>query len=177
MDRQQKVAHIESLSRTFAEHPHVILAGFNGLTVTQAVELRRRVREAGGSYRVIKNRLAKRAAQGTAMEPLAAELTGPRSIAYHKDDPVALAKALADFAKDNPQLELLAGLLDSREVLDAAGVKALAALPGLNELRAQLLALIQTPATQLVRLLGTPGTQLARVIDGRRKQLEGGGAE
>ena len=177
MQREQKVETIESLNRTFTDYPHVILTGFRGLSVAQATDLRRRVRAAGGSYLVIKNRLAKRAAQGTPAEPLAEHLTGPKSIAYHKEDPVALAKALADFSKDNPQLELVAGVLDAREVLDADDVKELAKLPGLPELRAQLLALIQTPATSLVRLLSTPGTQLARVLDARWQELDGGGSD
>jgi len=170
--REQKVQQIETLNQAFSDHPHVILTSFRGLSVAQETDLRRRIRATGGSYVVIKNRLAKLAATDTPIEPLAKHLTGPNSIAYHKDDPIALAKALADFSKDNPQLELVAAVLDAREVLDADGVKALAKLPGLPELRAQLLALIQTPATTLVRLLGTPGTQLARVLDARRAKLE-----
>lgn len=174
MERAEKVAAVEQLHETFKSYPHVIVTGFSGLSVNQANELRRRVREAGGRYAVIKNRLAKRAAQDTPAEPLAEGLVGPRAIAVHESDPVTLAKALNEFAKDNPQLELLSGLLDGKVVLDAHAVKALADLPGLPELRAQLLSLIQAPATQLVRLLGTPGTQIAQVLEARREQLEKG---
>ena len=174
MERAEKVAAVEKLHETFTSYPHMIVAGFTGLSVNQANELRRKVRAVGGRYTVIKNRLAKRAAQDTPAEALAEGLVGPRAIALHESDPVTLAKALNDFAKDNPQLELVAGLLDAKVVLDAAAVKALASLPGLPELRAQLLSLIQAPATQLVRLLGTPGTQIAQVLEARREQLDTG---
>lgn len=175
MNHAQKIATVEELSRSFREAPHLILAGFSGLTVTQTTDLRRRIRAAGGSYRVIRNRLAKRAAAGTPMEALADSLEGPRAIASHGTDPVALAKALFEFAKEHPELELLAGVVDAREVLDAEGIKALATLPGQLELRTQMVFLIQAPASSLVRLLNTTGTQLARVLDARREQLESGG--
>lgn len=169
MDRQQKTAAIDRLQRTFAAAPHLVLASFAGLTVNQESDLRRRLRQAGGGYVVIKNRLAKRAAAGTPLEPLQARLTGPCAVATHPSDPVELAKVLTGFAKDNPQLVVMAAVVDAQQALDAAGVKQLAALPGLLELRAQLLALIQTPGTMLVRLVATPGTMLARVVDARRK--------
>jgi large subunit ribosomal protein L10 len=171
---QPKVEAIERLTEAFSGTPHVILANFSGLTANQVSELRTRVRAAGGRYSVVKNRLAKRAAAGTAVEHLAGKLRGPCALVLHRTDPVLLAKTLHTFAKDNPQLELVAGVIDSREFVDAAGVKQLASLPGLPELRAQLLALIQTPATMLVRLLGTPGTQLARVVNARGEQGEQG---
>jgi len=171
--RQEKVAAVERLNQTLQSVPHVLLTSFRGLTVNQASDLRGRVREAGGSYTVIKNRLAKLAAAGTPMEPLAAHLSGPCAIAMHDSNPVALAKALSAFIKDNPQLEFVAGVVDAKDVLDVAAVKQLALLPGMEELRAQLLALIQTPATTLVRLLATPGTQLARVVDAHRELHEG----
>ena len=123
---------------------------------------------------MFKNRLARRAAAGTPAEGLAQHIAGPCALAAHATDPVALAKALSGFAKDHPELELLAGLIDAKEQVDASGLERLASLPGLNELRAQLLALVMTPATTVVRLLNTPGTQLARVIDARRKAEEDG---
>ena len=172
MDRAAKIATVERLAEAFKATPHFILADFTGLTVNQATDLRMRVRQAGGSYRVIKNRLARRAAEGTPVEMLTGSLQGPRAMAAHESDPVALAKVLAEFAKDNPQLELIGGIVDAREVLDADGVKALAKLPGMPELRAQLLCLIQTPATMLLRLINTPGEQLARVVDARREAQE-----
>lgn len=171
MTRDEKTALVEVMTETFRNTPHIILTSFQGLTVNQATNLRRRIRGAGGRYIVIRNRLAKRAAAGTAVEPLASRFQGPCAVATHGSDPVVLAKTLVDFSKENPQLEFLAGLIDSRSVVDPAGVKQLASLPGLDGLRAQLLALIQTPSTMLARVVGTPARQLARVIDARREQL------
>ncbi len=171
MNRAEKAENVEQIRETLQQYPHVILASFKGLSVNQANELRRKVDGSGGRYRVVKNRLAKRAAAGTPAEPLTAAFNGPCAVATHESDPISLAKALTEFAKDNPQLELLAGIIDAKDLLDAAGVKRLAKMPGLNELRAQLLALIQTPASSLVRLLGTPGGQIARVVDARREGL------
>ena len=173
MNRAEKVAVVEQLTRDFSETPHIIVTGFNGLTVNQANELRRKIDEVGGSYRVVQNRLARRAAVGTPAAELAGKFQGPCALAIHASDPVALAKTMTTFAKVNPEIELLGALIDSRETVDAAGVKELATLPGLDGVRAQLLALFNTPATSLVRLLSTPGTQLARVIDARREK-EGG---
>ena len=107
------------------------------------------------------------------LERLEARFEGATGIAYGADDPVALAKVLVDFARDNPALSVKAGVVSGSQVLDAAGVKALSAMPGLPELRARLLGLLQAPATQLVRLLGTPATQLARVVQAHREKLEG----
>lgn len=171
MNRAEKAENVEQIKEALQQYPHVILASFRGLSVNQANELRRKIDGSGGRYRVVKNRLAKRAAAGTPAEPLTAVFNGPCAVATHESDPISLAKALTEFAKDNPQLELLAGIVDARELLDAAGVKRLAKMPGLNELRAQLLALIQTPASSLVRLVGTPGGQIARVVDARREGL------
>ena len=172
MNRAEKVAVVERLNQTFSATNHIILTSLRGLNVNQATELRRLVRRAGGRIEVVKNRLAKRAAAGTPVELLVDKFSGPCALATHESDPVSLAKTLAEFNKQNPQLELLAGMIDAKELLDKAGVKQLASLPGLEELRAMLLSLIQTPATQLVRLLGTPASQMARVLDARREQQE-----
>jgi large subunit ribosomal protein L10 len=172
VNRPDKIAFVEQMNQAFSTTPHVILASFRGLSVNQATVLRSRVRQAGGRFRVIKNRLAKLAAVGTPVEPLVEHLGGPCAIATHESDPISLAKTLADFCKENPQLEMLAGIVDAKDLLDVKGVKELAALPGLSELRAQLLSLIQAPATQLVRLLGTPGTQVARALDAHREKQE-----
>ena len=176
MNRQEKEALVESMNETFKASPHMILATFSGLTVNQANELRRKISVAGGRYSVIKNRLAKRAAHGTAAELLMERFSGPCALVSHESDPVVLAKTLSVYAKDNPQLELLAGVVDAKVVLDVDGVKHLASLPGLQEVRAQILAMLNTPATTLVRLLGTPGTQLARVIDAHA-EAQGGGSD
>ncbi len=172
MNRTDKVQLVEKMNETFAATPHLILTAFSGLTVNQATDLRSRVRKAGGEIRVIKNRLAKLAAAGTPAESLIEHFSGPCALATHSDDPVVLAKTLSEFGKDNPELKLVAGLIDAKDVVDVKGVKQLASLPGLPELRAQLLSLLQTPASQLVRLLGTPGSQLARALDAHREKQE-----
>jgi large subunit ribosomal protein L10 len=170
--RADKINQIEQLTETFGNVPHIFLTRFSGLSATQSDVLRSRIRSIGGSYRIIKNRLAKRAAVGTALEQVSDQLSGPVAIAYHQDDPVALAKALIDFAGDHPKLEVFSGIIDSSQVMDADSVKQLSKLPGLPELRAQILAMINTPATMLVRLMGTPGTQIARVLDAKSGKQE-----
>jgi large subunit ribosomal protein L10 len=163
----------ETLAETFRSRPHVVLADYRGLTANEANDLRRKVRSAGGSVMVLKNRLAKRAAEGTAVDRIRERLRGPCALAVHPSDPVALAKAMDEFAKDHPNLRLLAAVVEAQELLEAADVRTLANMPGLPDLRAQLLALLQTPATQLARLLGTPASQMARALDARREKLEG----
>ena len=174
MNRTEKNSVVESLSATFRGMPHVVLTDYRGMTAGQSTDLRRRLRAAGGSYRVLKNRLARLGSEGTAVGKIADKLRGTCGLAGHPSDPVSLAKVLSDFVKDNPQLKLVACVVDAREVYGVDGIKQLATLPGLPELRAQLLALINTPATQLVRLVNTPAGQVARAIDARREQLEGG---
>ncbi len=176
MNRTEKTNVVESLAAKFRAHPHVILADYKGLTAGQATELRRKIRFAGGTYTVLKNRLARRGSEGTAVAKIADRLKGPCGLAGHPTDPVALAKAVSEFAKDNPQLRLVACVVDAKDVYGAEGVKHLATLPGVQELRAQLLSLINAPASRLVRLLNTPGGQVARAVDARRKKLEGGAA-
>jgi large subunit ribosomal protein L10 len=171
--RADKVELVERMQQEFARAPHVVLATFNGLKVNQDATLRAKVRGTGGRYRVIKNRLAKRAAAGSAVEKILDRLTGPCGLAMHPADPVALVRALDEFCKENPEVVVVAAVIDGRTVLDGADVKRLASLPSLEQLRSQLLALVQTPATQLVRLLATPGQQLARAVDARREKLEG----
>jgi large subunit ribosomal protein L10 len=154
----------------------VILTDFTGMTAGQSTDLRRKIRASGGTYRVLKNRLARRGSEGTAVGKIADRLRGPCGLAGHPTDPIALAKVVSEFAKDHPQLKLVACVVDAKDVYGTDGIKQLATLPGLPELRAQLLALINTPATQLVRLVATPAGQMARVVDARREKLEGGAA-
>jgi large subunit ribosomal protein L10 len=174
VNRTDKTSVVESLSESFRGMPHVILTDYKGMTAGQSTDLRRKIRAVGGSYRVLKNRLARRGSEGTAVGKIADKLRGTCGLAGHPSDPVGLAKVLSDFAKDNPQLKLVACVVDAREVYGTDGIKQLATLPGLQELRAQLLALINTPATQLVRLVNTPAGQMARAIDARREKLETG---
>ena len=174
MNRTEKTTVVESLQERFRATPHVILADYKGLTAGQATDLRRKIRVAGGTYIVLKNRLARRGSEGTAVSRIADRLKGTCGLAAHATDPVGLAKVVTEFAKENPQFRVLACVVDAKEVYGADGIKQLATLPGLPELRAQLLALVNTPATQLVRMLNTPGGQVARVVDARREKLEGG---
>jgi len=173
MNRTEKKQLIDELHTELESSPHAVLVDFRGLSVPAATEFRKRMRASGSRYRVIKNSLALRASKGTALERLEAKFEGTTGIAYSGDDPVALAKVLVEFAKDHPALSVKAGVVSGSQVLDAAGVKALSAMPGLAELRARLLGLLQAPATQLVRLLGTPGTQLARVMRAHQDKIEG----
>jgi large subunit ribosomal protein L10 len=173
MNRTEKQELIDELHGEFKASPHAVLVDFKGLSVPAVTEFRRKVKQTGSRYRVVKNSLALRAAKGTALERLESKLEGYTGIAYTGDDPVALAKVLVDFAKDNPALTLKAGVVAGTQMLDAAGVKALSTMPGLPELRAKLLGLLQAPATQLVRLLGAPATQTVRVLKARQDKLEG----
>jgi large subunit ribosomal protein L10 len=173
MNRTEKQQLIEELHKELEASPHAVLVDFRGLSVPAATEFRKRMRASGSRYRVIKNSLALRASKGTPLERLEAKFEGTTGIAYTGDDPVALAKVLMEFAKDHPALSVKAGVVSGTQVLDAAGVKALSTMPGLPELRARLLGLLQAPATQLVRLLGTPGERLARVVKAHQDKLEG----
>ena len=172
MNRTEKQELVEKLHEELETAPHIVLVDFRGLSVPDATEFRRKVRAAGSKYRVVKNRLALRAAKGTALEKLEAHFEGTTGIAWTGDDPVALTKALVDFAKEHPALEFKAGVVAGEDVLDANGVKALSTMPSLPELRSTLLGLLQAPATKLVRLLGTPATQMAQVLDARKDKIE-----
>ena len=173
MNRTEKQQLIDELHKELEASPHAVLVDFRGLSVPAATEFRKRMRASGSRYRVVKNSLALRASKGTALERLQSKLQGTTGIAYTGDDPVAMAKALVDFAKDHPALSVKGGVVAGSQVLDAEGVKALSTMPGHPELRARLLGLLQAPATQLVRLLGTPGSQLARVMKAHQDKLEG----
>ena len=173
MNRTEKAQLIEELHKELESSPHAVLVDFRGLSVPAVTEFRRKMKAAGSHYRVVKNSLALRAAKGTALEKLGDKLQGTTGIAYTKDDPVALAKVLVDFAKDHPQLAVKMGVVSGSQLLDANGVKSLSTMPGLPELRSRLLGLLQAPATQLVRLLGTPATQLARVLQAHQEKTEG----
>jgi len=171
VNRGEKIAEVEYLQSQFKGAQNAFLVGFAGLTVMQINDLRRKVRASSSSYRVVKNRLAKHALEGTPLALLQDEFCNSTAVAYNDNDPVALAKVLADFAKDHPALDVRAGLIEGKNILDKAGAAALAKLPGMQELRSQLANLLATPATQLVRLLSTPGSQLARVIDARGSKI------
>ncbi len=162
MDRTEKRAFVASLAAVFAETSMVVVTRNNGMTVADVTTLRRRMRAAGASYKVAKNRLASRALEGTRFDGIAPMLTGPTALAWSKD-PVAVAKAAVEFAKTNEKFVLIGGALGT-QTLTADGVKALAELPSLEVLRARLLGMISTPATRLAGVLQAPGGQLARVL-------------
>jgi large subunit ribosomal protein L10 len=162
MDRLQKKELVASLSETFGDVPVVIVTRNKGLTVAQVTSLRRKAREAGASFKVSKNRLTRLALNGTVYESLGTLLTGPCAITTSKD-PVAAAKIIANFAKDFDKLEIIGGAMGST-VLDAKGVKTLAELPSLDELRAKIIGLVNAPATKLAQLTSAPAGKLARVF-------------
>ena len=162
MDRSQKTDAVAELNRTFGEVGVVVVTRNLGMTVAQSTQLRNKMRDAGASYKVAKNRLAKIAAEGTDYAVLADLLTGPTGLATSAD-PVAAAKVVSDFAKTNDRLEIVGGAMGSR-LLDAEGIKALAALPSLDELRAKIVGLLVAPATKLATVTQAPAAQLARVF-------------
>jgi large subunit ribosomal protein L10 len=163
LDRAQKEQVVASLNGLFGDATLVVVTSPIGLTVAQSTDLRRRMREAGASFKVTKNRLTRLALEGTKFEPLAPLFSGPTAIAY-SDDPVAAARIAVEFSEKTKQLEILGGGLNE-QVLDVAAVEFLAKLPSLDELRAKLVGMIQTPATRIATVLQAPGEQLARVID------------
>jgi large subunit ribosomal protein L10 len=172
VDRAQKQQLTASLHQDLADTVCVVITHQTGLSVAEATQLRRQMRSAGARYRVTKNRLMRRALEGTPFAALAPLFTGPTAIAFSRD-PVAAAKAAVDYANRNTKLTIVGGGL-SGQLLDQAGVKALATLPSLDELRAKIIGLINAPATKLAVLLQTPGGQLARVLAARAE--EGGAA-
>jgi large subunit ribosomal protein L10 len=173
MNRTEKQQLIDEIHGEFKASPHAVLVDFKGLSVPAVTEFRRKVKAAGSRYRVVKNSLALRAAKDTPIEKLSAKFEGATGVAYTGDDPVALAKVLMDFAKDHPALSVKGALVSGTDLLDAEGVKALSSMPGLPQLRARLLGLLQAPASQLVRLLGTPASQLVRVLKAHQDKEEG----
>jgi large subunit ribosomal protein L10 len=170
VNREQKQELITSLNALLAQQVTVVVTHNEGLTVAETQELRKRIRAAGAGFKVAKNRLARRALAGTKFEGLANLLKGPTGIAFSKD-PVAAAKVCSKFAKDNKKLVILGGSLNG-QTMDQAGIDTLATLPSLDELRAKLVGMIQTPATRIAGLLAAPGGQIARVLAARAKQGE-----
>ena len=162
MDRSHKEALVTSLHEQLSDITCVVITHQTGLTVAEVTDLRSRMRAAGANFKVTKNRLARIALTGTKFERLSSLFTGPTAIAFSRD-PVAAAKVAVEFANKNEKLTIIGGGLDEQQ-LDAAGVKALATLPSLDELRAKLLGMLQTPATRIASVLQAPGGQVARVL-------------
>nr|WP_210280614.1 50S ribosomal protein L10 [Phyllobacterium endophyticum] len=150
------------MNGVFKDSGSVVVAHYTGLTVAQLSDLRSKMRDAGGTVKVAKNRLAKIALQGTDSEGIADLFTGQTLVAY-SNDPIAAPKIAIEFAKGNEKLVILGGSMGAT-TLDPDGVKALAALPSLDELRAKLVGMIQTPATRIAQIVNAPAGQLARVF-------------
>lgn len=162
MDRSQKADSVAALNAVFNEVGVVVVTRNLGLSVGQSTALRSKARDVGASYKVAKNRLAKLAIKDTQYEGLEEFLTGPTALAWSAD-PVAAAKAVVDFAKTNDKLEIVGGAMGS-QVLDADGIKALASMPSLDELRAKIVGLVNAPATKVAQLATAPAAKLARVF-------------
>jgi large subunit ribosomal protein L10 len=162
MDRAEKADLVAELNATFGAAGAVVVTRNLGMTVAQSTTLRIKMRDAGASYRVAKNKLAKLAIEGTPYVGIGDFLTGPTALAT-SPDPVAAAKVAVEFAKTNDKFEIVGGAMGDT-VLDVDGVKALATLPSLDELRAKILGLVQAPATKIVQIVQAPAGQLARVL-------------
>ncbi len=162
MDRAQKQELVKELHGVFDNAGVVVVTHYSGLDVSKMTQLRNELRETGASFKVTKNRLTKLALDGTDKTPLSDLFTGPTAIGY-SDDPVSAPKAIARFAKDNESLIILGGMMGD-VVLDEAGVKELASMPSLDELRGKLVGMLNTPATRIAGVLQAPAGQLARVM-------------
>jgi large subunit ribosomal protein L10 len=162
MDRNEKADLVAELKQVFAETSVVVITRNLGLSVAQSTDLRLRMRDAGAQFKVAKNRLALIALDGTRYQPIGELLKGPTALAT-SIDPVAAAKVAIDFAKTTDKFEVLGGAMGNT-VLDLNGVKALAELPSLDELRATLIGLVQAPASKIARTVAEPGAMLARVF-------------
>src|SRR5580704_10836394 len=164
VSRAKKTEQVEELSGELKNVSSVIVTTYSKLTVAQDYELRKTLRSSGAKYRVVKNTLAARASKGTKVEEVLKDLAGVTSIAYTEGDPVALAKALSKYAKDNPEFTFKAGVVEGR-VISINEIKALATMPSKEEIYAKLLFLINAPAQRLVTVMNAVGRNLAVVVD------------
>ena len=162
MDRAAKKEQVTALNGVFKDANVVVVAHYSGLTVAQMQNLRKQMRQAGAAVKVAKNRLAKIALEGTDVASIAPLLKGPTLIAF-SNDPVAAPKVASDFAKAHEKFVILGGAM-GKTTLDLNGVKQLASLPSLDELRAKIVGLIQAPATKIAQVVNAPAAKLARVV-------------
>jgi len=170
LNRTEKEEVIGQLREKMARAKAAILAEPKGLDVATVTDLRKKFRDAKVDYKIVKNTLAQRAAKGTPVEPLVEKFVGPTALIMSYDDVVTPAKILVDFAKDRENFAIRTAVIEGK-VIDVNGVKALAKLPGLQELRGTIAMMIAQPATKLARMIGTPGQQLAQVVNARKDQL------
>ena len=162
MDRSEKQQLVTSLHETLKKAELVVITQQSGLTVAEVTNLRRQMRQAGAGFKVTKNRLARLALEGTKFEGLKEMFTGPTAIAYSAD-PVAAAKVAVTYANSNEKLKIVGGSM-AGQVLDPNGIKALATLPSLDQLRGKIIGILVTPATRVATVLQAPAAQLARVL-------------
>jgi large subunit ribosomal protein L10 len=170
VDRAEKKELVASLNGVFKDTNVVVVAHYSGLTVSQMQTLRKQMRQAGAAVKVAKNRLAKIALEGTGAAVIAPLLKGPTVLAYSRD-PVAAPKVANDFAKANEKFVILGGAM-GKTALNPDGIKALASLPSLDELRAKIVGLVQAPATKIARLVNAPAVKVARVVQAYAKKGE-----
>lgn len=163
-DKNEKQKDLEDLRKAIAEHQSLFVTGYERMTVSQDFQLRKTVRDAGGEYRVVKNNLAAKASEGTPAKGVLGDLKGMTSLAYTAKDPVALAKALTKYSKDNAAFTFKAGFVEGR-VIDLQAINDLATMPPKEEIFAKLLFLINANATRLVTSLNGVGRNLAVVLD------------
>jgi large subunit ribosomal protein L10 len=163
VSRAKKTEQVEKLGIELQKVSSMIVATYSKLTVPQDYELRKALRVSGAKYRVVKNTLAERAAKGTKVEPILKDLSGVTSIAYTSGDPVALAKALSKYAKDNPEFTFKAGVVEGR-VISIKEIQALATMPSKEEIYSKLLFLLNAPAQRLVTAVNAVGRNLAVVV-------------
>lgn len=162
MDRTEKAELVSEYRQLFQDSALVVVTHYAGMTVKEMTDFRGQLRKAGANYKVSKNRLTRLALEDTNFKGIADLFTGPTGIAFSVD-PIAAAKAAVTYSKTNEKLVILGGAFNG-QVLDANGIKTLATLPSLDELRAKLLALLQTPATRIAGIMQAPAGQVARVI-------------
>ena len=178
LTRAQKEEQVADLRERFGRATSVVVAEYRGLSVQASEQLRRQLRAEGAGqyeYRVTKNSLLRRAAEGNDVSVVIDHFKGPTAVAISYGDPVRLAKILVDYAKQHEIFQIRGGMLDGR-ALAKADIATLATLPSLDELRGRLVGLLQAPAANVARILAAPGAQLARLMEARRKQLEEAGA-
>jgi large subunit ribosomal protein L10 len=164
--KSEKEQQIKELNEKFTRAKAVIVAEFNKVNVDTVTRLRKKLRDGGIDYKVLKNTLAKRAVKGTSVEVISEDFTGPVAVAVAYGDVVAPAKIFTEFIKDLETIKIRSAVVDGKRI-DTKGVQTLAKLPGLNELRAKLLGMINTPAGNIARTIAAPGSQLARVLQAR----------